>query len=96
MKELLIKIFNFFGFAFWIEICTDTPRCVYYFGPFLTKKEAQLAQDGYIEDLQNENAQGISVEIKRFKPNELTIFDDLEDTANLQRFFPLSSQPSLN
>ena len=96
MKELLIKISNLCGLAYWVEISTDTPRCLYYFGPFLTQKEAQLSQDGYIEDLQNEDAQGIVVKIKRFKPTELTIFDELADSNDSQDFFPFSSQPSLN
>ena len=86
MKELLIRILNFFELACWIEIFTDTPRCTYYFGPFLNEREARLAQDGYIEDLENEEAKGISVNIKRFKPNELTIFDDLEEMNYLGTF----------
>jgi hypothetical protein len=98
MKELLIKILEFFGLACWIEISTDIPRCTYYFGPFLTKKAAQLAKDGYIEDLKYEGSQNIVAHIKRFKPNELTIFDELElgETNNVKNFFILNSQPSLN
>lgn len=95
MKELLIAILNFLGLACWVEIVTDVPRCTYYFGPFLNKKEAIAAQEGYIEDLQNEGSKGISVQIKRFKPNNLTIFDEVEAQAALQRITTLRSQPSL-
>jgi len=77
IKELLIKFLEIIGAAFWIEIKTDKPTCIYYFGPFLTKPDAQNAQSGYIEDLQNEGTQGISVNIKRCKPHTLTIFDEL-------------------
>jgi hypothetical protein len=77
IKEILIKFLEIIGFAFWIEITTDKPTCIYYFGPFLTKKDAQNAQSGYIEDLQNEGTQGISVNVKRCKPQTLTIFDEL-------------------
>jgi hypothetical protein len=76
MKEVLIKILQFLGLAFWVEIVTDNPRCTYYFGPFFNEKEAVAAQGGYIEDIENEGAQGISVKIKRCKPNNLTIFDE--------------------
>jgi hypothetical protein len=77
IKEILIKFLEIIGVAFWIEITTDKPTCIYYFGPFLTKKDAQNAQSGYIEDLQNEGTQGISVNVKRCKPQTLTIFDEL-------------------
>ncbi len=77
IKELLIKFLEIIGLAFWIEIKTDKPTCIYYFGPFLTKLDAQNAQSGYIEDLQNEGTQGISINIKRCKPHTLTIFDEL-------------------
>ena len=76
MKEFMIKILQFLGLAFWVEIVTETPRCTYYFGPFLNELEATQAQTGYIEDLENEAAQGITVKIKRCKPSNLTIFDE--------------------
>jgi hypothetical protein len=76
MKEVLIKILQLLGLAFWVEIVTDNPRCTYYFGPFFDEKEAVVAQGGYIEDLENEGAQGISVKILRCKPNNLTIFEE--------------------
>ncbi len=96
MKEILIKILDFLGLAFWIEISTDIPRCTYYFGPFLTKNEARLLQDGYIEDLLNEDAKGLKVSIKRLKATELTIFDESVDKNSSNNFFLLNSQPSLN
>lgn len=76
MKDLLIKFINWLGLAYWAEIVTDYPRCTYYFGPFLTRDEALATQDGYVEDLQREEAQGIQVTVKRCKPNNLTIFDE--------------------
>ncbi len=79
MKELLIKLIEFFGLACWLEVTTDNPHCVYYFGPFLSQADAETAQEGYIEDLKEEGAMGISVTIKRFKPKELTIFNEVEE-----------------
>jgi hypothetical protein len=84
MKELLIKLLNFLGIAYWVEIVTDYPRCTYYFGPFLNRQEASTAKDGYIEDLQKEAAQGISVQVKRCKPNNLTIFDEKEEMSKFR------------
>ncbi len=79
MKEILIKILNFLGLAYWVEITTDKPKCTYYFGPFLDRKEAEIAREGYIEDLKNEGARGITIDLKRLKPDILTISQELED-----------------
>ena len=57
----------------WVEIQTKNPQCTYYFGPFETDVEAKALQDGYLEDLRQEQAQIITVEIKQCKPKELTI-----------------------
>lgn len=65
----------------WLEIITASPHCVYYFGPFPSSKKAELAQAGYIEDLMEEGAQGITAQVKRCKPIDLTIFEEeLEDS----------------
>lgn len=61
---------------YWIEIITKQPNCIYYFGPFRDRAEAQVMQQGYIEDLVEEKAMGISVEIKRCLPTRLTITDE--------------------
>ena len=58
---------------YWIEITTNRPQCTYYFGPFNSNKEAEMHEDGYIEDLVKEKALGISVETKQCKPEYLTI-----------------------
>jgi hypothetical protein len=85
IKELLIKFLEVIGLAFWIEVKTDKPTCIYYFGPFLSKSEAIAAQSGYIEDLQNEGTQGINAIIKRCKPQTLTIFDEVGETGEKKR-----------
>lgn len=76
-KELLINAFQNFGLAWWVEIVTRNPRCTYYFGPFLSSSDAKAALSGYVEDLENEGAQGIVINVKRCKPDALTIADDL-------------------
>ena len=76
LKELLINIFDNFGLAWWVEIVTQNPRCTYYFGPFVSSADAKSATKGYLEDLEQEGAQGIAVDVKRCKPSALTIADD--------------------
>ena len=58
---------------YWIEITTKKPECLYYFGPFDSYGEAKEMQGGYIEDLIEERASGITVKIKRCLPLRLTI-----------------------
>lgn len=77
VKEVLVDLFQSLGWAWWVQVVTQTPRCTYYFGPFLSVKEAKAATLGYIEDLEQEGAQGIAVDVKRCKPDALTISDDL-------------------
>ena len=79
MNEFLTNILSSLGLAWWVEITTDSPRCTYYFGPFPSLKVAQSYKPGYIEDLQQEGAQNISVTIKRCKPSVLTIYDEKND-----------------
>ncbi len=75
-KETMINLLQVLGLAWWVEIVTQYPRCTYYFGPFMSSKEANDASKGYMEDLEQEGAQGISLTVKRCKPSDLTIFDE--------------------
>lgn len=59
----------------WVIITTKQPNCTYYFGPFGNYAEADRMQDGYLEDLIEEKASGISVKIKRCLPKMLTIVE---------------------
>ena len=76
-KEKFINIFQSLGLAWWVEVVTKTPCCTYYFGPFWSAAEAEAALNGYVEDLVQEGAQGISTSVKRCKPGKLTIAEDL-------------------
>ena len=82
LKEMFTNLFQGLGLAWWVEITTQTPRCTYYFGPFFSSKEAQAAKQGYIEDLEQEGAQGIVVNVKRCKPTNLTVSEDFGDRVN--------------
>ena len=79
MKEILLNLTHTLGLAYWVKIDTERPCCTYYFGPFLKVKEAEAAKIGYLEDLKQEGAVGITVSIDHFKPQELTICDELAE-----------------
>ena len=81
--SLVTKLLNVFGvkeqknLPYWLKITTKVPKCVYYFGPFDSPLEAKSLQAGYIEDLLEENAQGIHLELERCsQPTDLTICED--------------------
>jgi hypothetical protein len=76
MQELFTNLLNLVGLAWWVEIKTETPSCVYYFGPFGGVQVAEASKAGYIEDLEQEGAQGFTVAIKRCKPAKLTLSDE--------------------
>ncbi len=75
-EEILISIEERLGLAWWIEIVTDNPYCRYYFGPFSREKQAQLSYRGYLEDLKQEEAQILTIKIKRCQPKALTIYEE--------------------
>lgn len=62
----------------WAKIITIAPRCIYYFGPFSTRKEAENYYPGYVEDLNDEGAIGIVIIIERSVPKILTICEEEE------------------
>jgi Domain of unknown function (DUF1816) len=77
IAEIGVDFLNFLGQAWWIEIHTAQPQCIYYFGPFIDQNDANLSISGYVEDLESEFAQGIQTYIKRCKPRILTTYEDL-------------------
>lgn len=77
------------GIAWWIEIITNQPQCIYYFGPFSSSYDAQASSDDYLADLEAEKAQIINVDIKRGQPKQLTIFEDEFDENLMGRLQPV-------
>jgi Domain of unknown function (DUF1816) len=94
--EIWTNTLDFLGQAWWVEVSTTQPKCTYYFGPFVDAKEAEKAISGYIEDLESESAQGIQVQIKRCKPERLTIDHDMGENSDRERVTVLSGQTSLS
>jgi hypothetical protein len=56
IQEIQLNFLESLGLAWWIEITTKNPACVYYFGPFVSHHEARSQLDGYLEDLIQEGA----------------------------------------
>lgn len=92
MKDFLMACLNTLGLAWWVEITTESPQLTYYFGPFSTVEAAKAAQAGYVEDLEQEGAQGIQVQTKRCKPDKLTIAHDAEEQLKLEKMPVLSGR----
>lgn len=78
ISEYWANALHFWGRAWWVEISTSQPSCLYYFGPFANSKEAERLMMGYVEDLESEFAQEIKAKIRRCKPDKLTIEQDNE------------------
>lgn len=81
--SLVKKLLNVLGaqeqqkLPYWLKITTKVPKCTYYFGPFNSPLEAKALQAGYIEDIMEEDAQGIHIELEqRTPPDNLTVCDD--------------------
>lgn len=68
----------------WVEIVTEQPYCIYYFGPFVNTQEAQLFLPGYVEDIQQEGSQVNYIEIKQCQPKELTIIPEEGEDSNFK------------
>ena len=65
--------------SYWLKISTKVPQCIYYFGPFDSPWEAKTLQGSYIEDLMEEQAQGIHIELEQCQqPEILTICEEEE------------------
>jgi Domain of unknown function (DUF1816) len=58
--------------AWWLKVKTQSPDCIYYFGPFDSKEEATFLQAGYLEDLIQEGAQNVRLAVEKACPQQLT------------------------
>jgi hypothetical protein len=81
MNEFWLSTLEFIGVAWWVEIVTESPACIYYFGPYANASEAEAEKIGFIADLEQEGARDLKVTIKRCKPEQLTIFEEGADSS---------------
>jgi Domain of unknown function (DUF1816) len=89
IQNIWSSLLHQIGRAWWVKITTESPHCCYYFGPFASKIAADIAQTGYIEDLESELAQGIQASIECCRPAELTIDYESVDRGIERQFNPL-------
>lgn len=80
--SLLIRFFKTYNrLKWWVKIDTQSPKCIYYFGPFDSAQEAEKSYGEYLQDLQQEGARGINIKIQQCQPQKLTIFDEEAEMA---------------
>ena len=72
VRRLLEKFLPAANADWWLKVKTQSPSCIYYFGPFDSKEEARLSQSGYLEDLVQEGAQKIKTAVEKARPQQLT------------------------
>jgi Domain of unknown function (DUF1816) len=75
--EMWTSFLDLVGQAWWVEISTDEPKCIYYFGPFANSQVAGLAK---VTRLQ----------VKRCKPNRLTIDADMGERHDHEQWIMLN------
>ncbi|MEB3277636.1 MAG: DUF1816 domain-containing protein [Lyngbya sp.] len=75
-EEFFTSYLEKMGLACWIEVITQSPKCIYYFGPFASGSDAQRSVEGYLEDLRAEKAKIMGLEIRRGIPRNLTILEE--------------------
>ncbi|WP_017324590.1 DUF1816 domain-containing protein [Synechococcus sp. PCC 7336] len=68
LNNLMTNVLAGVGLAYWLVVKTEQPQCTYYFGPFLSPKEAREKQKGYLADLEAEGAEGITTEVTQCRP----------------------------
>ena len=73
MMDKELQEFELHEFGWWIEILTDKPSYIYYFGDFKTYWEAEWNKSGYVQDLEEEGAKIINIQVEQCKPKQLTI-----------------------
>jgi hypothetical protein len=88
IRNLILNLPRLGAGNWWVEIVTSKPQCAYYFGPFQNSQEAGEQLPGYLEDLHQEGAEGITAAIKQCHPAKLTIFED--EAAWTEEYSPMN------
>ncbi len=70
--------------AWWLQVDTANPTCIYYFGPFGSKEEAESSKNMYFDDLRQENDTILYSQAKFCQPRALTISEDRLHVTDFQ------------
>ena len=72
--KLIRNLGNKLGLAWWAKVETEAPNVIYWFGPFLTKKNLKGNLEIFLNDLNQEGSKKITHSLMRCKKSEpLTI-----------------------
>ena len=72
--KLIRKLGNKLGLAWWAKVETQAPDVIYWFGPFLTRKNLEVNLEIFLGDLNDEGSKNITHSLMRCKRTEpLTI-----------------------
>ena len=61
---------NRLGFAWWAKIETNNPNAIYWFGPFLTRRNLNYKVTAFVQDLSEEGIGSIDQRIVRCRKVE--------------------------
>ena len=59
--------------GWWLTVLTAQPLCLYYFGAFTTRQEAESLKAEFIEDLRQENALILCASLRFVQPSQVTV-----------------------
>ena len=64
MKYIKASDYDALKIDWWLEIESTIPECICYFGPFSSKKEAEISQYKYVKNLIEAKHHGIRVKLE--------------------------------
>lgn len=80
--------------AWWLKINTMNPSMTYYFGPFISAQEAEIAQPSYINNLEQDGLQIQTIQIQQRQPASIMSENQFSQKYKIQ--VEQSFNPNLN
>lgn len=76
--------------AWWLKVNTVNPSMTYYFGPFISAQEAEIAQPSYINNLEQDGLQIQTIQIQQRQPASIMSENEFSQK------FKIQVEPSFN
>ncbi|MCT0198275.1 DUF1816 domain-containing protein [Synechococcus sp. CS-1325] len=70
LLQPLRSLANGLGLAWWAKVQTESPDVIYWFGPFLRRRELENKLPAFLADLQAEAPASLSHEVVRLNRGE--------------------------
>ncbi len=67
---LLRSLANGLGVAWWARVETRSPHVIYWFGPFLRRRELEAALPAFLDDVGSESPGALEHELLRIRRGE--------------------------